>query len=433
MVVGDRGTQPSPQGAADRRSDGARRRPPGQARYRVLFTSLPYLSHLLAQLPLARAMRSAGHEVRFATSTDLAEMVRAAGFAVVPVEFDKPLEPGLELSIRPRKRGERPLEPRVRVAARVAPALIRAFDQWRPHVVVRDPLEYGSYLAAEHAGIPHAVGREGPFWEPQTRQEMLGAALDDLRDRLGLPPDPSTHRLYRFLTFVFAPPELLSADTYISPVTHFIRPTPADTVTDLGAGGWTPPPPDATFVYATLGTVFNHKHPELLEAMTEALAGEQYQALVTTGPDHDLRPLARFADARNLTVLGYVPQSTVLPYCDVMVAHGGFHTVIGALVHGVPLVLLPLGGDHPRNARWCSAQGAALVLDDNHRDPESIRAGVREVLSGPGYRDAAERLQAAIAELPHMATAVSLLERLARRRAPIWRNDNELGPAAQAQ
>jgi UDP:flavonoid glycosyltransferase YjiC (YdhE family) len=117
----------------------------------------------------------------------------------------------------------------------------------------------------------------------------------------------------------------------------------------------------------------------------------------------------------------------VLPHCDAMVAHGGFHTVIGALLHGVPLVLLPLGGDHARNARWCSARGAALVLDQAHRDQEHIRAGIRQVLSEPGYRDAAARLQAAMTDLPGMATAVSLLERLAATRAPIRRDAGRAG------
>jgi UDP:flavonoid glycosyltransferase YjiC (YdhE family) len=364
-------------------------------------------------------MRNAGHEVRFATSTALAETVRTAGFAVVPVEFDRPLKPGLVMSFRPGRPGARPPGPRMRVAARVAPALIQAFERWLPNVVVRDPLEYGSYLAAEHAGIPHAVGREGPFWPPRTRQAVLGTALNDLRRQLGLPPDPSTQTLYQFLAFVFAPPQLLPADTYVSPVTHFIRPAPVDSVTRLGTGGWKPPPPDTPFIYATIGTVFNRRHPELLAAIIEALAGEPYQALVTTGPDHD-RPRS---EAHNVTVLGYVPQSSVLPYCDVTVAHGGFHTVIGALLHGVPLVLLPLGGDHPRNARWCSAQGAALVLGETQRDPESIRAGIRQVLSETGYGDAAGRLQAAITDLPGMATAVSLLERLAATNAPIPRDD----------
>jgi UDP:flavonoid glycosyltransferase YjiC (YdhE family) len=164
-----------------------------QAR-RVLVTSLPWLSHFLAQLPLARAMADAGHEVRFATSEVLGPTVRRAGFAVIPVPMQRKERTGKELTVPVGGAygGFAYLEH----AAWGAPALLEAFEQWCPDVVVRDPLELGSCLAAERAGIPHAVGREGPFWPVELRRSTL-SGLDDLRRQLGLPADPMVEAPYR--------------------------------------------------------------------------------------------------------------------------------------------------------------------------------------------------------------------------------------------
>jgi UDP:flavonoid glycosyltransferase YjiC (YdhE family) len=125
--------------------------------------------------------------------------------------------------------------------------------------------------------------------------------------------------------------------------------------------------------------------------------------------------------APNITVAEYVPQSEVLPFCDAVVAHGGFHTVIGALMHGVPLVLLPIGGDNGRNAEWTALRGAAVVLGPDERTAVSIRSAIRAVLHDPAYRCAAERLQSAIADLPPISVAVGLVEQLATERRPLER------------
>lgn len=400
---------------------GVTRRRRGVPSYRILFSTLPFLGHLQGQLPLARALRSAGNDVRFATSAEFAGLVGKAGFDVVPVSFRQAHEQDKELSLRTVSAGEQ-MFAWMPTAARVAPTLIRVFGQWRPDVVLRDPLELGSCLAAEYAGIPHGVGREGPFWDRAVLRSAVGADLDSLREQLGLPPDPATEMPYRYLAFAFMPPQLLPLDMYLPPTMHFIRPSPDDSAAHLDGTGWKRPPPDVAFVYATLGTVFNRRHKNLLEAIIDAFTAEPYEALLTTGPGPNPALSARAAKAGNLTVLSYVPQSTVLPYCDVIVAHGGFLTVMGALLHGVPMVLVPLGGDHYRNAGWLSAQGAALVLGDEQRDADSIREAVRQVMSDDSYQEAAERLQLAMTELPRMSTAVSLVEQLAGTSVPIWRH-----------
>jgi UDP:flavonoid glycosyltransferase YjiC (YdhE family) len=109
----------------------------------------------------------------------------------------------------------------------------------------------------------------------------------------------------------------------------------------------------------------------------------------------------------------------VLPHCDVVVSHGGSGSVIGALAHGLPSVLIPLGADQPYNADRCAALGVALVLDAVSVTPESLRAALRTVLADPAYRRNAERLRDEIAALPEPAQIIGLLERLATQKRPL--------------
>ena len=93
--------------------------------------------------------------------------------------------------------------------------------------------------------------------------------------------------------------------------------------------------------------------------------------------------------------------------------------MIGALVHGLPSVLIPMGADQPLNAARCEALGVARVLDAVGATPETVREAVSTVLADPTYWRAAERLRDEIAALPGPAHAVALLERLATEKRPL--------------
>ena len=91
---------------------------------------------------------------------------------------------------------------------------------------------------------------------------------------------------------------------------------------------------------------------------------------------------------------------------------------MGALAHGLPLVLLPLGADQPANAQAAEAAGVALVLDPARMTPVDVRDAVRAVLMQRDYRHHARRLQTEIMALPEFDQGVRLLERLARTKTP---------------
>ena len=169
-------------------------------------------------------------------------------------------------------------------------------------------------------------------------------------------------------------------------------------------------------VYASLGTIFNHS-PGLLAAILAGLRDEPLTLILTVGRNQD--PADFGPQPGNVRIERYVPQTLLLPYCDLVVTHGGFNTVQAALGQGLPLVVVPLGADQPANAAACAAMGVGRVVPPEERTPEAIRDAVRAVLGDPAYRATAERVRGEMAALPGPEYAVALLERLARDKQPL--------------
>jgi hypothetical protein len=129
---------------------------------RVLFSSTRGAGHFNPLVPFANAFARAGQEVLMAGPPTLAGAVQNAGFEFW--QFDAPSEDELA-EVWAHVRTLSPVEANEVVVGQIfgrlnttagLPRLREACEQWRPHVVLRDPNEYGSALAADVQGIPHA-------------------------------------------------------------------------------------------------------------------------------------------------------------------------------------------------------------------------------------------------------------------------------------
>jgi MGT family glycosyltransferase len=173
---------------------------------------------------------------------------------------------------------------------------------------------------------------------------------------------------------------------------------------------------DRPVVYATMGTVFN-KVPGILEAVVDGLRDEPTTLIVTTGRDRD--PADFGPRPPNVHLERYVPQSLLFPRCDLVITHGGSGTVITALGHGLPMVIVPISADQPDNAHRCEQLGVARVITPDSRTPEAFRNAAREVLNAPRYRQEAQRLREEMERLPEPEDVVGWVERLAREKQPV--------------
>lgn len=386
---------------------------------RVLFTTQPGSGMFHPLIPFARALADAGHAVAFACADCFRPDVEAAGFAAFPAGIDwrndavteafpdvPPPGPERTRWVIPHWRNT--------TARATVPDLLALAGRWRPDLFVREGNEFGSCLAAELLGLPHAA--VGALWfRPQA---PIAAPLDAVRRELGLTPDPTGGEVYRYLALAPMPPAWVVPDEEPPPTAHFIRPQAVESAAAGEALDWLDTLPTARpLVHATLGTTEVNRTPGLYEAILAGLAAEPIDLVVGIGRQRD--PAEFGPQPANVRIAQYLPHAALLPRCDVVVTHGGFGTIMGCLGVGVPMVVIPAQGDQPRNARRCAELGVGRVVDPEERTPEAIRAAVRAVLADPAYRRNAERLRDAMSALPGMDHAVNLLERLAADKQPL--------------
>jgi MGT family glycosyltransferase len=398
---------------------------PQECAMHILFTTQPALGHFHPLVPLARAAQAAGHRVTFACAAAFAPTVRAAGFECRPAGLDW-LESEAERTF-PELSAQPPGAVASRwwmaeifggaAARRMVPDLLDLLGSAkRPDLLVRDPLEFGGCVAAERAGVPHASAGASVFVPPRAWRELLAAPLGALRQRYGLAPDPGLAMTQHYLDLSGVPPALLGRGDYIAPVTHFLRPAPFDQAGDAAAPEWLGQASGRPLVSASLGTVYN-RTPGVFEQIVAALRDEPVELALALGPGYDVARLGALPG--HIHAAAYLPQTELFPRCALAITHGGLNSVVAALCHGLPMVVLPLGADQPATAWRCERIGVARVVEPEERSPQAIRAAVRAVLADPRYRERAGRVRASLAGLPGYEHGVALLERLARERQPI--------------
>ncbi|MEU8037817.1 hypothetical protein AB0B90_14695, partial [Streptosporangium sp. NPDC049078] len=145
---------------------------------RVLFTTYAEKSHFLGMVPLAWALRNAGHEVRVASQPELTDVITGAGLTAVPVGRDHSLgrvlqhakDSGQEKDFdMAEDRPEMLTWEKIREGyqghvlwwCRLVndPMIVDLTDfcrHWKPDLVIWEPLSYAGAIAAKATGAAHA-------------------------------------------------------------------------------------------------------------------------------------------------------------------------------------------------------------------------------------------------------------------------------------
>jgi UDP:flavonoid glycosyltransferase YjiC (YdhE family) len=368
---------------------------------RVLFVASPMVGHVLPLVPLATAVREAGHEVLLATAED---GVRAASDAGLPV---RDVAPGLRISrvflgpalrhprlVRRELAGEGGLDLAghlfTAVAARMAGAL-ELTEEWRPDLVVQEPLAATGALVAARSGVPLVVADANLF---DARQQLVAVTrlLGPMLRRHGLESVPTPAEV---LTTV---PSSVGGERTGLPMRFVPVGGRGDVPDDLVRDG-------RPTVVVGRSTVATPGRDRLMPRVV-AVAGEADVDVVLARPEPRVvrRPLPP-----NVRTTGWLPFADVLPRVAGIVHHGGAGTLMTALAAGVPQLVALGTGDRTVNARLVERRGAGLARATAKITAEDLE----RLATDAGLAAAAREVAEEIAAMPHPRELVEPLVTLA--------------------
>jgi UDP:flavonoid glycosyltransferase YjiC (YdhE family) len=164
-------------------------------------------------------------------------------------------------------------------------------------------------------------------------------------------------------------------------------------------------------VLLTFSTTVMEGQAALIDRVCEAVAALDLDVVLTLGPAVD-RDAVRIPDS--IEVVAFADHDRLMPDSAAVIGHGGLGTVLRALAHGVPQLLLPLGRDQAFNA------GRVEQLDAGIRLPidapsERIRIALRALLTDPRFPAAAALLARRVVADEPDRSAAEAVERTAHR------------------
>ena len=367
-------------------------------------------------VPLARAFRSRGHEVRWAIGPDGCAGVEQAGFESVLAGLSRP-ERLAELVRRHPEFDQLPPHEQPdfmfgKVFGEIAaPAmfadLLPIVESWPPDLVVNDAAEFAAPIAAQALRVPHVTHAFGALL-PEVLTREAGEAAAVVSRAHGLDPRPYGG-LYDHLYLDIYPPSLQpSAGEHVG-ARQLLRPVAFAGATGAGLRTDIRERTRGPLVYLTFGTVF-----EDYDLFAAALAGIRELGVglvVTIGPDRD--PAALGPQPAHVLVERYIPQTQLLPVCDLVASHAGSGTTLAALATGIPQLCLPQRADQFLNAAAVARAGAGLAISAAEADATAVAQATRQLLDDPSFRRAAQMVADEIKLMPSPDDVAIVLETLA--------------------
>jgi len=374
---------------------------------RVAVVAGPDPGHSFPAIALCRRFSAVGDTPTLLTGTEWLETARAAGVDAVelagldPTSDDDDRDAGAKIHQR---------------AARMAVLNLPQLRELAPDLVVSDVITACGGMSAELLGIPWIELNPHPLYLPSKGLPPLGSGLapgTGIRGRLrdaamraltarswragirqrarvrvgiGLPAtDPGPlRRLIATLPALEVPRPDWPAEAVLVGPLHF-EPTEQLLPIPPGAGPVVVVAP-STALTGTQGMAQNAL--DCLVPGTGLPVGARVVVSRLNGPDLTVPPWA---------VAGLGRQDELLARADLVICGGGHGMVAKTLLAGVPLVVVPGGGDQWEIANRVARQGSGRLV--RPLTAEALVGAVDAVLSTPSYRDAAQRASASIAEV----------------------------------
>ena len=403
---------------------------------RFLFTSAPLPGHLDwgGYLRTAAELAQRGHEVLWASEARIAPHVERASVAFRAVEcigwqlqaaLAQPELAELTAEERSSLRFRRALDAWLThdLVERGARELIALGREWKPDVLLGEPFVTSAALASEALNVPYVqVGypaapleTEGLSDAERSVAEQGAARWQRLLEAFNLtgvnwPGGLSLWPQSPHLHVCFWSREWYSDEKEIYPQTQFVGGMPQPVQGD-------PPrwfeqlPQHQPLVFITLGSTFTDDVNFFVGAARAATLAGAFP-IVAFG-ESELAPGLKEKLAARLprcVAVRWVDYAHLFPRLSALVHHGGVGTTHAAVVHGVPQVIVPHGGDQGLQAVRAEAAGVGIRIAPAQASVGRLRQAIETLLRDPGFRLHACDLAASFATLGGVTRAVDFFE-----------------------
>jgi MGT family glycosyltransferase len=287
------------------------------------------------------------------------------------------------------------------------PALLTAGKKF-VRIVSCQPLEMrGENIPPVFSGLPADDRSEWDAFraEYERTHRELWAAYNEWCVEQGTEPLPDLDFIHEGDLNLYVYPEILdyTAERPLGPTWHRLDSSVRETEEEF-----TLPfeRNDGALVYFSLGSL-GSSDVELMQRVIDVLGTTPHQYIVSKGPLHEEIKLAD-----NMWGAEFVPQTKIIPLCDLVITHGGNNTTTEALHFGKPMILLPLFWDQYDNAQRVDELGYGVRLSTYTFTDEELKGAVAKLLGDTELR---ARLAAAGEEIRRrdgLRKAADLIEQL---------------------
>jgi MGT family glycosyltransferase len=169
---------------------------------------------------------------------------------------------------------------------------------------------------------------------------------------------------------------------------------------------------DGGLVYLSLGSL-GSADVELMKRLVSVLADTPNRYIVSKGPRADELDLPG-----NMWGDGRLPQTSIIPWCDLVITHGGNNTTTEAFHFGKPMVVLPLFWDQYDNAQRVDELGFGVRLRTYDFEDDELRVAVSKLLADDDLRTRMAREGELIRAQDGKRMAADLIEEVVRIGSP---------------
>lgn len=404
---------------------------------KILFVTIPEKGHVNPMIGIAQHLQQAGYELAFFAQQDISEQLQKAGLHQKVYSDPSAINIHKGFVTRGKDFVEK-LSDKVWLHNWIKTLLIDAAPEqanhihaaaadFRPALIVTDPMVYAAPIVAHKLNIPWA-GVSSSL-NPVTPSSCRCALTDTLSDL-----ESARTSLFTNVGII---PRFKVSDA-ISPWLNIVFSTEAympraecgnnfsfytgNSFPIHHRGDETDFPferliPQTKKIYVSFGSQIYYQ-PHLFEAIAKAFPDKHIQLIFSLNELYHSPFIKKLPD--NVISVYYAPQLQLLKHVDLTITHGGANTVMESLAHGVPVAIFPICNDQFLQAQLVVRAGVGIELDPSQPISETYRQQLLPLLDPhSSLRSNAAKIAESFRQHGGAAEASQLIQQLHNTQKPM--------------